>query len=584
MTPPDFISIYFPEIGSLDAVTLAETRARIVTYMQEKYPDLDMRPNSVFGDLVINPFTYLLASFEIGHGHFMSDLDLENVAQGIVYNCEFVSKYLNNFGGVSRSTLQSSGVIRLVFCDDTTYEVNRSTRFKFGDDEFSLRLPHIGNLEIKPVGSTPTPYANSKILAQISDDRYAVDIGVIGTMTEQIEAGATAELNTTITDLDAVYAVIDFEFGLPPTSLAELAKKTRETFYSATLTTRSGTQHFIKKEFPDIVAASPVINGDTEAIRATVNPLGIAAGKMDLYAQSKGYANSDSQIVRIPYVADQGGPAIEKFIGKITFLNPPIYIESITYVGDETIDLGLGTAAIDIYSRSQNPTKAPMLTASYSILEDLWFAIDMPTDGGDPLITPDVDALSGDQSALFKITYKSDPLLPIVHEAVTSKNSVPVGVDVLARNFIPVIITSLEIDYTRKAGVTILLDQAKTEIYNYFRTLGHPNIFSTSRIIDAMYYAGADDVQDISVTAHVQWSVATKVLLPTSDELDVDFVTADSEALAPAALNISTTAGLRPTYIDPDLGTGDATYVVINSRNVGYYLEKDNITFNEIIN
>jgi hypothetical protein len=35
---------------------------------------------------------------------FMSDLDLEQVASGVVYNCDFISKYIQNFAPVDQTS------------------------------------------------------------------------------------------------------------------------------------------------------------------------------------------------------------------------------------------------------------------------------------------------------------------------------------------------------------------------------------------------------------------------------------------------------------------------------------------------
>lgn len=582
-TNPDFIATYFPELDEIDSATLQAARSRVVTYLSSKYPDLDMRPNSVFGDLVVSPYAYMLAALEESHGRFMSDLDLENVANGTIYNCDFITGYLKNFAVVDQAHLQSSGVVRLIFCDDASYTIDRSTRFKFGDDEFSMRLPHSGSLSVLPVGSSTTAYENTYVLSQLTAKKWAVDVPVVGTMTTLVEKGDEAEINTTVTDLEEISAVADFEFGLPPDSLATLAEKTRETFYSATLATRNGARHYLAKEFPDLTGMSPVLSGDSEAVRDSVNPLGMASGKVDLHVQSKGYANVEEQVISIPYYSQQDAVTVEKFIGELNLLNPPCYIDSITYEGDSTIDLGFRTGGIDIYSQSNNAAKAPMLTAAYSPYEDLWIAIDMPKTGATPLITPSIDPATGDQSGLFRIKYKSDPMVKVVSDIVSGRDVSPVGVDVLTKGFVPIVIDELVITYVKKSGVTMALTTAKNEIYEYFRSLGHDKLYSDSKVIDTMFYAGASDVRSITCTASVQWSVANKVLKATTTTPDLDWTTADAAAITPEAISISSSSGFIPSYIDPNIDTSNATYAVLGSRNVGYVLPKENITFNEVI-
>jgi hypothetical protein len=393
-----------------------------------------------------------------------------------VYNCDFVSKYIQNFATVDQKTLQSSGVIRLVFCADDSYTIDRRARFLFDTgNEFTLRLPNAGSLSVLPVGSLPSPYTNEYALKQISETSYAIDIGVVGTMTAQVVAGAVGTTDYPITDMTDIIAVTNFEFGLPPESLATLAAKTREAFYSATLTTRTGTINYLNREFPDLACVSPIIPGDTAALRAAVNPLGVANGKMDVCVQSSNFGTSIAQTIKLGYSASgASGPA---YYGKLDFIEVPQIFESIQYAGDATISLGAKgpTGAITVLSQSTDFSKAPLLTAAYSDYDDYWIRIVAPGASGfdfDPLS----DGLTGPQYNYFTVNYRADPLVKVVADALASSDLTPIGVDVLVKGYVPIYINSLLITYTKRPGVRVALDTAKTEIFNYFKTLGYKKV------------------------------------------------------------------------------------------------------------
>lgn len=573
----DFITTYFPDLAEIDQATLLSARERLDTVLKQKYPELDSRPNSVFGDLALSPYAHLIAAHEIAMGRFMSDLDLEQVANGVIYNCDFVKKYIQNFATVKQSTLQSSGVIRLIFCADANYTIDRRARFLFGDgNEFTLRLANAGSLEVLSVGSLPAAYTNQYVLKQISETEYAIDIGVIGTMTTQVSVADVATTDYPVTDMTDIVAVTNFEFGLPPESLAVLAAKTRDTFYTATLTTRSGANNYLAKEFPDLTATSPILPGDTAAVRAAVNPLGVANGKMDICVQSKNFGTSVAQTLKFTYSASgASGPA---YYGKLDLIEVPQIIESIKYAGDTTLDLGVKgpTGAITVLSKSTDFSKAPLLTSAYSPYEDYWIRIVAPSASGF-----DFNPLSntgGGQFNYFTVTYRADPLVKVVSESLNSSDAKPIGVDVLVKGYVPTVINSLLITYTKKPGVQMALDTSRTEIYNYFRTLGYNKIYAASKIYDAMFYAGADDVVSITVNSQVQWSVADKIL-PASVTADpagqtgFDSAYASSISLPATVTNtLSATAAFDPT-----------TYAVLESRNRGYYLPLENIFFSEVI-
>jgi hypothetical protein len=573
----DFINTYFPDIADVTQEQLLSARQRLDTILKQKYPNLDTRPNSVFGDLGLAPYAYLVACHEIAMDRFMSDLDLEQVANGIVYNCDFVRKYIQNFATVDQTTLKSSGVIRLVFCADDSYTIDRRARFIFNtENEFTLRLTNPGSLDVIPVGSVPSPYTNEYALKQISETEYAIDIGVVGTMVSQVSSGDVGTTDYAVTDLTSILAVTNFEFGLPAESLATLAAKTREAFYSATLTTRSGANNYLAREFPDLAATSPILPGDTAAVRAAVNPLGVANGKMDICVQSKNFSTTVSQTLQLTYSASgASGPA---YYGKLDLIEVPQVIDSIQYSGDTTIDLGIkgATGKINILSKSTNFSKAPLLTSAYSTYEDYWIRIVSPTASGfdfDP-----INDISGAQYNYFTINYRSDPLVKVVSDTLGSSNLTPIGVDVLVKGYVPIYINSLLITYTKKPGIRVALETARDEIYNYFKTLGYNKIYAASKIYDAMYYAGADDVVSISVNSQIQWSIADKII-PASVTADpagqTGFDAAYTSSLSlPSTVynNLSATAAFEAT-----------TYSVMEARNRGYYLPLENILFSEVI-
>lgn len=571
----DFVATYFPDLSSIDIDVVTSARSRIETHLRAEFPDLDTRVNSVFGDLVVTPYAYMLAAFEESMGRFMSDLDLENVANGVIYNCEFVRKYLNNFAVADRNNLRSSGVVRLTFCEDKDYIIDRRTRYQFGSTaEFTLRLPYAGHFIVKASDAALPVGQNTRRLVQVDTERWACDIGVQGTMEgTAVLKGDDGTTDLAVVDLESIIASVDFEFGYPEDSLPKLAEKTRETFYSATLSTRNGCKNFLAKEFPELAAISAVVSGDSEQLRSVATPLGIPTGRADIYVKSKQYATVDSQLFTLEYDSVNS-----RYVGQLSFLNPPCEILSINSAVSPTTDLGFGTSDIVILSRSTDFSKAPYLTSSYSTYEEFFIYIDAPT----PALTNTV--VAGDQFHDFEITYRADPVIGSVSDVVNSPDNAPVAVDVLTRGFVVIRITSLTITYVKKAGVKMALDTARTEIYDYFKSLGYDKLYSSSRIIDTMFYAGAEDVVSIVPAASVKWTVADKILPEGGTNPLTNWTTALTEARTLPTISITTTAGLIPDYQDVNLGvTADETYASAGKRNVCYILDAEDIVFTETL-
>lgn len=581
----DLITTYYPPLSELTETQLQDVRTRLVAYLQQSYPDLDMRPDSVFGNLFINPATTSIAALEAALGRVLSDLDLENTANGVTFDCEFVRKYLNNFAVLPTGTIQSAGVLRFLFSADGPYFIDRRAQYQFGEDIFFLKLAEEGGLVVNAVGTPLQPGSNNVTLTQVTQDLYAFDWPVYGPMTEQVEGGDTAATNYPLDNLTSITAAADFQFGAPEMGLQELAKKARETFYSASMNNRGCARRFLMKEFPDITAASPVLTGDFEMIRDSVNALGFSAGALDALAKSSGYNTTDQVTVRLHYLATQLGNPLNMFVGEVGFTSYPLRIDSVVYAGDTTINLNPSGDALKIFSQSADSSRAPMAAAAFSGLDRYWFCIPMPLDPatGAPLIVPGV-LPDGSQFADFTITYRTDPLLPGLSAWAGSAEVAAVGVDTLVKSFVPISIRSMDVRYVKAPGTTVQVENARQEIAAYLNSLGGPvALYSDSRIYDLLYYAGIKDTRAIVTDARVLFSIATHYLGDGVDTPDEDYVTALQDAVPAKVITISSSSGFLPQYKDPNFGTPDATWEVIGPRNTSYLIDPESITFTEIL-
>lgn len=546
----DLVSTYFPKFNELTTDQLVSARTRAETVLREVYPTIDLRPGSPMGDVVLSPFAMFIAMLEVAIQRFASDLDLENVAAGTIYNCEFVENFIKNFAVFPQLSLKSTGVVRMVFNADKEYLLDRGTQFSSGTNVFTIRLPHIdhgsthpGILKILPVGYSPAPGENEIVLTDLGDGTYGAEVAVEGTMDTVVSAATEFTINTTIDELVVVYAVVNFDTGNPGSSLKVLAEKTRQTFPAASLTSKTCSKSFMLKEFPDLLGASALITGDSLMLRSTPNPFGVIPGRVDLYARSKQYDTVYEQTIKVKYE-----PSLDKYVSKLSLIANPYYIQSLSVLDldQATVSLTLNNG-LTIYSKSNNFAKAPLLTCAGTSYEDLWVAFDMPryTSGvntGKPRLSTYTE--NSQQYTNFTIRYYTDPLFKYIEQRVSAVDVRPAGVDVLVRPFVPVLINTFNISYSKQTGVSVLVTNAQTEIYNYLRQLAYPKTYSNAKISDSMFYAGADDVTQIAVDARVVWSAANKVLPAGAPDPAVDFAGANSVALDVPLRSVDSTAKL----------------------------------------
>ncbi len=557
----DLIATYFPALDDIPAAKLQSTRERLRLLVSAAHPDLDVRAGSPFGDLHLNPLAELVAAVEIAMNKVLSDFDMEQVANGIVHNCDWVKKYLRNLAIVERVALQATGIVRLTFritpAPTVAIVLDRRLRFRFNQSVFQMRLPHAGSMELLPPNTPPTAGYNQRVMADYGDHTYVVDIPLEGTMEAVVEAGAQAELDMTVPGLSGATALYQFDTGTPPESVSTLAERSRKTIYAATMNTRGGVSRFLNKEFPDLDAVSSVMASDAELKRDTFNALGFAAGGLDIHVKSRGWLQDEEMPVQLRWY-----PADEEFRGKLTLPFPPAWFKSVKWAGNRDVVL-----EPVIYSRSSDPLFTSE-SAAFSTKEEFWIRIPMPD--GDP-----VTVSGSPPAATFLIRCIGDPMVRVVSDFVDSPDSRPVGVTPLVRGFYPVRLDTFTVTFLRERGRTVEVEQAREEIWAYMKSLGYPGLFSLAKVADAMYYAGAQDVPDITVDGEVRFSSADMFIPSDSPDPSTDWTGALALAEAVPTHAVSSLADMLPVH--------DETTAACGARNICWLLEKETIKFTEIV-
>lgn len=561
MADLNFIETYVPDFSELTQEKLYETRERLVDYIRVKFDDIDLNPNTVVGDLIVTPQTYTIAALETGMERFMSDLDLGNVAEDVIWNCDFVSSYIKNFGVSQENSLKPSGVVRLVFTEDKQYKLDRGVKFSFGSvtQLFSIYLPNLGEFTIYPVGITTPAGENGTSLKDSGSGVYFADIPVVGdtgVLESEVTAGTNGLISVEIPELGSISALVDFADGIDTASLPELAKRTRTTIYSASLNTRTGTIRYLDSVCPFVESKYAILNNDPEMIRGYRNEFGAASGVMDVYVRSKHYEFTEEQTLRL-FLSDSG----LYFEGDFDYTGQPYHIESITHPNSNSLNI-----SCEIISTNDKGLGA---LAAYTPYEKLFVKIPAATDSSGNFIYTTFVSEQGRIYTDFTIRYQTDPMLGSISQTLENPDYTPVNTSILVRGFIPVIIDRFEVEYIRENGVVPLLDEASDAIKAYFGQLGAPGVYSDAEIARIMGEAGAKYVSRINVQAHVQWSIANQIR---------DF--AGNIVAVPQAPEIVSSEGLRVNYPSRDLTASDM--FACSVRNIRYYLMNDALTFKEV--
>lgn len=590
MADINFIEDYVPAYVELEQTRLYETRERLVNFLRTKFDDVDLVPNTVVGDLIVSPQTYTLAALEEGLNRLQSDLSFSNLAQGIVYNCNFATNWLSNFITAEHLNLKASGVIRLTFTQNKPVVLHRGVQFTFnGTKIFTMYLPHLGAFTIYPVGQTVPDNTNGATLIDTGSGSYICDIPVIGESgtlvtantdvitldsngnsvfqtssvdadTNAISAGTECELNVVLENLDTATALIDFDPGYMSMTISEAAKFAQKAIYAASLNTRTGAMRFTELLCPFTESVYAICSGDKEMLRTYHNPYGVSTGCMDLYVRSKGYEFTETQTLRLYLTEDSSA-----YAGEWYYTGQPYHIESITHADLPNV---LDIPNVTITSTNSAGFGA---AAAYTSYEKLNVSIpNLLNELGDSIYSTHIDT-AGRVYTEFTIVYQTDPTQKAIEQTIYDPDNMAINTSILVRGFIPVIIDKFEIVYTRTPGIVPTLNTAADEIKSYIGGLGAPNVFSEAEIARIMGEAGAKYTKGINVLARVQWSVANKIMDYSGNIVAV-----------PTFPSIMSSEGLRIQYPAESVQLTANDMFACSVRNVRYYLMENSVTFKEV--
>jgi hypothetical protein len=580
-----FTSEYYPDLAELTDEQLTTARAQVVAALQPEMPDIDLSPGTPTGDFVVTPLAAYRAVAEEANSRLMSDLDLSNVANGLIYSCAFVQAYLGNFAVYDVENLKAFGLVRLSYSSPDARTIPRTARFRFGTtDDWSIRVvdPTVTEITVLAPGSSHTGDSDTYILAQTSANTWAVDIPLQGVLSAPVVAGSVGTSTEVPAALVGVAAAIDFMSGLPSASLPELARMARKIAFSLTAGSRSSTRSLVYRHWPESNMVSPVIPGDQEMQRIPAgSAIALQAPAVDVYFRSSRDMQRETQQVRLNYVFPTGSTA-GVFRGALPLLHRASRILGLEWSGTTTESY---VASKTVYSQS---TRADLYGSLHcgTRYEALYTeVIPVLDETGSPRI-PLLDDADG-QYAIFTVTYDADPLLETVSAMLESPDYRPAGVDVLAKSGPLLLFDSITVQYTKKTGVKTVLGAAKEKIVEYLRTTGFPDKFRLIAIHDIARYAGADLVISVTVEGVISVSAATRLFRDTlNDPGNADILAnwvGESDLLA--TIPVSTVnAAANPFFIvdgEITLGSNVPDAWAATVRTIRYAVDAENIYFIE---
>lgn len=570
-----YLSDYFPLTSELTPSQLKAGRDKAVSFIRQHLPEVSLEPGSPSGDALITPGGLLFAGLEEAHRRHMSDLDLGNVAAGVIYSCDFVRAYLGNFGVYDTGGASGYGLIRLTFSTNEARDIPVHMLFRFGTDDFRPRAASEASVITLTAAGNAATAIDSYELAQTSATTWAVDIPVIGASSAVVLRGASCLMSVVISNLIGAVAAVDFASGTPAPGLSDLAAMARKTAWACNSGSRGGVMAMIYRNWPEACMVSPVVTGDMEMVRVSgVGPTIIQPPLMDVYFRSQYDLQVERQTVRLAYEAcDENSVTAYRFRGRVSFLARPSKIISTEWAGT--------TSESQVVTSLWCSDGIDVGTTREQFFVSVTPAIDGVTGLPTFPLVQDVDGLY----AMFTITYLTDPALASVTEVLEHPENASIGIDTRVVAGPLVDISAMTVEFARQPGVKVLTDAAASEISSEISSAGYPEAFRPSVILDAMAAAGAGRVKGITCAATIRHTPATRLFVSLDDPGDTNLW--DDWVLGSVLTNVitvTTLEGLSPSIvIQDDHGLTGLEHWAATDRTIRHYLPKSAITFLETL-
>ena len=569
-----FTEEYFPDVDALSATALAASRDMVVRSLQPSMPDVDLAPGTPTGDLVVSVLGAYRAAAEEANNRLMSDLNLENVANGIIYSCNFVRGYLGNFAAHDVENLRATGLVRLTYTSAAARTLPLALRFRFGNtDDYSLAVSDSGSTHITllaagvPHDGKPDTYR----LSQTSSSTWAVDVPLSGNLTAPVAAGTAGRATIVTPDLIGIVASVSFQSGVPSASLKDLARMARKTAFSMTSGSRASTAALVLRHWPETAMISPIVTGDEEMVRSPAgSAMVMQRPAVDVYVRSVRDMQREVQIVKLRYV---GGV----YKGELNLLHTPSRIVSVRWSGSTS------TPSVSSFTVYSNTTRPSLYGNQHcGTRHEALFVEVIPA--SHDVITRSNSTEPGELYAMFAVTYDADPLVAPMASTLEAPDNVPPGVSVLVKSGPLVLLSAINIEYTKKQGVRTTLSVAREKIHAYIASAGYPDVFRQTVIHDIMVSCGAELVTAISCTGGIRVSAATrKLTAPYTDSAAMSVTSNWNTGSSPITIpTINSVGDIVPSVLVEGSEDDPAEKWYATGRNVRYYVDPQNINFTEI--
>jgi len=299
------MSLQISSLKELDTAKVDSMVATLSQLMAERHPDVELT-RGVFHDLVLYFNGMLNAAIQENIDRVMRSNSLLDITTNpTLADDVLVDQVLSNFNLTRDNGTPAVGTATIVLNADVKTIV--STAVRFVTDANAVTFVPTASFTILPTNVKAT-LANERTMIPVGDGTYAATITLQATTVGaagNINRGTKLTPNGVLNNTASVYANADFIKGKNPSSNADYIAKLPTGLAAKTIGGRQNYAALIlsQPEFANTANLSILGCGDPEQQRDQHSLFPVSGGgKVDIYAQTNGYAQDTERLMSATYV------------------------------------------------------------------------------------------------------------------------------------------------------------------------------------------------------------------------------------------------------------------------------------------
>lgn len=302
------MSLQITSLTQLDTAKVESMIATLSQLMAERHPEVELT-RGVFHDLVLYFDGVLNAAIQENIDRVLRSKSLLQITQDpTLADTDLVDQVLSNFNITRDAGTPAVGAATVIFNLPVLTFIPAFTQFTA--DTTDVVFVPADDFTILPPNVAATA-SNQRTMIPVGDGTYAATIvlrALVAGNAGNINRGVTLLPNGSLNNTNAVYATTDFISGRDAISNEEYLTKLSAGMAAKTI---GGRQNYVaailnQAAFANTASLSLVGCGDPEQQRDQHSLFPISGGgKIDIYAQTNGYAQETDQLLSATYV----GPA-----------------------------------------------------------------------------------------------------------------------------------------------------------------------------------------------------------------------------------------------------------------------------------